>query len=234
MPAGLQADQSEDFISEHQVHSFCSKPQVLSAFKDLPDCRDVSDGDEPLYYRRRECWCVPSRAEGVAKRSTFVKISLGTHIQPGQSALKLAPHRPDNQLMRVSLGWCVLVTIGAAVSVMVLAGCHTNGRDGSATSATAPSGLASYYADALHGRPTASGERYRKHELTAAHRTLPFGSLVRVTNRLNGRSVTVRINDRGPFVRGRVIDLSRGAATRLEMVQAGVVQVELKVLKVGA
>jgi rare lipoprotein A len=90
--------------------------------------------------------------------------------------------------------------------------------------------LASYYADALHGRRTASGERYDVGELTAAHRTLPFGSRVRVTNRTNGRSVTVRVNDRGPFVANRVIDLSRAAARKLDMVRAGVVGVELELL----
>lgn len=73
-------------------------------------------------------------------------------------------------------------------------------------------GVASYYAYPFQGRRTASGERFNTNAMTAAHRTLPFGTMVRVTNRRNGRSAVVRINDRGPFVRGRTIDLSRRAA----------------------
>ena len=76
-------------------------------------------------------------------------------------------------------------------------------------------GMASYYADRFHGRRTASGESFDKSALTAAHPTLPFGSLVRVTNPRNGQQVVVRINDRGPFSGGRVIDLSRAAAEQL-------------------
>jgi rare lipoprotein A len=76
-------------------------------------------------------------------------------------------------------------------------------------------GMASYYADALQGRRTASGELFDMHALTAAHRTLPFGTRVEVTNLENGRSVVVRINDRGPYAEGRVIDLSQAAAREL-------------------
>src|SRR5690606_13032527 len=92
-------------------------------------------------------------------------------------------------------------------------------------------GKASWYGGRFHGRRTASGERFDKHALTAAHRRLPFGTTVRVTNRRNGRSVTVRINDRGPFGRrGRIIDLSEAAARRLDMLRAGVVPVVVEVL----
>ena len=69
--------------------------------------------------------------------------------------------------------------------------------------------MASYYAKILHNRKTASGERFDNNAMTAAHKTLPFGTEVKVTNLNNGKSVTVRINDRGPFVKGRIIDLSR-------------------------
>lgn len=94
-------------------------------------------------------------------------------------------------------------------------------------------GQAVYYSDSLAGRPTASGEPYRPTGLTAAHRDLPFGTRVRVTNQRNGRSVVVRINDRGPFGRReRVIDLSRRAAERLGMIRAGVVPVEIEVVSV--
>lgn len=92
------------------------------------------------------------------------------------------------------------------------------------------SGLASFYANRFAGRSTASGERYDPAQFTAAHRTLPFGSLVRVTNPRNGQQVTVRINDRGPFGHARVIDLSRAAAEQLGLVRAGVGEVELELL----
>jgi rare lipoprotein A len=93
--------------------------------------------------------------------------------------------------------------------------------------AAAQCGKASWYAS--HGR-TASGERMRPEERTAAHRNLPFGTLVRVDNLGNGRFVIVRINDRGPFIRGRVIDLSRGAAHEIGIVDAGTARVRLSVL----
>lgn len=73
-------------------------------------------------------------------------------------------------------------------------------------------GIASYYGPGFHGRRTASGERFNQNAMTAAHRTLPFGSRVRVVNLGNGKAVVVRVTDRGPFIRGRVIDLSAGAA----------------------
>lgn len=91
----------------------------------------------------------------------------------------------------------------------------------------ASSGMASYY---WQGQMTASGARFNPSAMTAAHRTLPFGTRVRVTNRANGRSVVVTINDRGPFVGGRIIDLSRGAAQAISMTGAGVASVSLEVL----
>ena len=91
-------------------------------------------------------------------------------------------------------------------------------------------GPASFYHDALAGRPTASGEPYDPRGLTAAHRSLPFGTRVRVTNLINGESVVVRVNDRGPFVKPRVIDLSRAAARELRMIRRGIAPVRLEVL----
>ncbi len=88
-------------------------------------------------------------------------------------------------------------------------------------------GLASYYGPGLEGRPTASGEKVDLEALTAAHRTLPFGTCLRVVNMENGRSVQVRVNDRGPFVKGRVIDVSLAAAKRLDMVDKGLARVRL-------
>jgi rare lipoprotein A len=91
-------------------------------------------------------------------------------------------------------------------------------------------GIASWYGGKFHGRTTASGERYDMNKLTAAHRKLPFGSRVRVTNLDNGRQVVVRITDRGPFVHGRIIDLSREAARRIDMIQAGTARVRIEVI----
>ena len=91
-------------------------------------------------------------------------------------------------------------------------------------------GQASYYGARHHGKQTASGERFDQHALTAAHRSLPFGSRVLVTNLHNGKSVVVRINDRGPFVRGRIIDVSRQAAAQLDMLRDGVVPVRVQQL----
>lgn len=92
-------------------------------------------------------------------------------------------------------------------------------------------GKASWYGPGFHGRLTANGERYNQYALTAAHRSLPFGTRVRVTNMNNGRSVVVRINDRGPFIRGRVIDLSTAAASNIGMIHHGVVPVRVQVIR---
>jgi rare lipoprotein A len=92
-------------------------------------------------------------------------------------------------------------------------------------------GLAAYYSDRLDGRKTASGQVFDQSKLTAAHPTLPFGTMVKVTNTRNNRSVVVRINDRGPTHAGRVIDLSRAAASKLGMLRSGLAPVKLEVVK---
>ena len=100
-----------------------------------------------------------------------------------------------------------------------------------ASSGSIHHGQASWYCTKCNGgTETASGERLQDYAMTAAHKTLPLGSKVRVTNKENGRSVIVRINDRGPYIRGRIIDLSRRAATVIAMRKAGVVPVRVKVL----
>ena len=91
-------------------------------------------------------------------------------------------------------------------------------------------GMASYYGNELAGNRTASGERFDPGQLTAAHRSLPFGSMVRVTNTSNGDSVVVRINDRGPFAHGRVIDVSTAAAREIGMHRSGTARVKLALL----
>jgi rare lipoprotein A len=93
------------------------------------------------------------------------------------------------------------------------------------------SGFASYYGSEFHGRRTASGEIYDMNAMTAAHRMLPFGTMVEVENVENGREVIVRINDRGPFVPGRILDLSREAALRLGMMQTGTARVNLRLVE---
>jgi len=92
------------------------------------------------------------------------------------------------------------------------------------------SGKASYYARMHHGQRTANGETHDQNALVAAHRSLPFGTRVRVTNQQNGKQVIVRINDRGPFRRGRIIDVSRAAAAQLDMLERGVVRVRIETL----
>lgn len=128
----------------------------------------------------------------------------------------LMPHTP----FRLSL---------LAVFLLALTGCAGAAPMGTGTGAT-DTGMASYYADKFDGRTTANGETFRNSELTAAHRTLPFDTMVRVTRLDTGEQVTVRINDRGPFVRGRIIDLSQRAAREINMVRDGLAEVEIEVL----
>ncbi|BCG77316.1 septal ring lytic transglycosylase RlpA family protein [Mesorhizobium sp. 113-3-3] len=106
----------------------------------------------------------------------------------------------------------------ALVAVTIAAGLMVGASATSATAAAGQCGRASWYA--LHSR-TASGERMNPSAMTAAHRTLPFGTKLRVTNKNNGKSVIVRINDRGPFIKGRVLDLSKGAAGQLGFIGSG-------------
>jgi rare lipoprotein A len=95
-------------------------------------------------------------------------------------------------------------------------------------------GTASYYADEFDGRKTANGEIYDMNELTAAHPSYPFNTLVRVTNVINGKSVEVRINDRMPQFKNRIIDLSLAAAKKIDMIKAGIQEVKVEVLKWGS
>ncbi len=118
-------------------------------------------------------------------------------------------------------------------------GCASVGRPGDRSpsegaGSRATSGRASWYGEAHQGKKTASGEAYDMAKLTAAHRTLPLGTRVRVTNVANGRAVVVRINDRGPFVAGRIIDLSQAAARQLGALGAGIVTVRLEILEDAA
>ena len=96
---------------------------------------------------------------------------------------------------------------------------------------TLETGTASWYGPNFHGKQTANGEVYNQNELTAAHKTLPFNTVVKVTNLANGKSVTVRINDRGPYVGRRVIDISRAAAERIDMIGPGTAKVRIELVK---
>ncbi len=102
---------------------------------------------------------------------------------------------------------------------------------GSAQSRVIEYGMASYYSDEFHGKKTASGETYNKWDFTCAHRKLPFGTRLKVTNLENKKSVLVRVNDRGPHIKNRIIDLSYAAAKEIGMITQGVVKVKIVVIK---
>ncbi|HVT44843.1 MAG TPA: septal ring lytic transglycosylase RlpA family protein [Thermoanaerobaculia bacterium] len=126
-------------------------------------------------------------------------------------------------------------TITLLIALLIAAGCVTTRRQPETPRpGDRMSGLASWYGQEYAGRTTANGEIFDPMVLTAAHRTLPFGTLVRVESPGNGKSVDVRINDRGPFIAGRLIDLSYAAARELDLVRAGVGPVDLTLLRVGA
>ncbi|WPL18525.1 RlpA-like protein precursor [Thiorhodovibrio winogradskyi] len=119
-----------------------------------------------------------------------------------------------------------LVIVGFVMLIMALPGMAAV----KAAPGMVQSGIASFYHDSLHGNKTASGQVYDKNRVSAAHKSLPLGTKVKVTDLETGRSIVVKINDRGPFVRGRVIDLSRRAAAKLDMITRGVTRVEVEVL----
>ena len=108
-----------------------------------------------------------------------------------------------------------------AFSLLFLAGCASSTQRG----------VASWYGEGYHGKPTASGEIYDMYSMTAAHRTLPFGTIVEVRDLDSGKEVVVRINNRGPFIRGRIIDLSYSAAKKLDILDKGITPCEVTVLK---
>lgn len=134
---------------------------------------------------------------------------------------------------RITLGGAALVAAGVGLHGCVAARAATEPATSGGALETVR-GTASYYADALAGNSTASGVPYDPSSLVAAHRTYPFGTRLRVRNLANGREVEVRIVDRGPFVRGRVLDLSRAAAERLGFIREGLARVQIDVLEWGA
>ncbi|MBI1733868.1 MAG: septal ring lytic transglycosylase RlpA family protein [Candidatus Rokubacteria bacterium] len=117
----------------------------------------------------------------------------------------------------------LLVALAAAAGTTGVSAHPTSGEAG-------VKGLASWYGDAHHGRRTASGEIFDQEAMTAAHPSLPFGAVVRVTNLRNGKTADVRVNDRGPVIAGRIIDLSRAAARAIGSIGSGIVPVRLSIL----
>ena len=121
-----------------------------------------------------------------------------------------------------------ILQIILVIGVLSLASCHHKAiPSASADRNCHQTGIASFYADKFNGHQTASGEIFDENKLTAAHKTLPFGTMVKVTNLINNQSVIVRINDRGPFVAGRIIDLSKSAAKKIDLINVGVVKVTI-------
>ena len=126
--------------------------------------------------------------------------------------------------------WMVVAGVVLLASRRLLAGGGGGGGGGSSSSAGGEQGGASWYGPGFHGKLTANGEVFDQEAMTAAHKTLRFNTRVLVTDLETGQQVTVRINDRGPFVAGRIIDLSKGAARALGTLEKGVTRVELRVL----
>jgi len=138
--------------------------------------------------------------------------------------------KEEVDLSRLSIWRKLTPFLSVLVLTILLVGCGC-------LRATAPRkgrsqvGMASWYGKKFHGRPTSSGEIFDMHKLTAAHKELPLGTRVRVTNLKNRKSVVVKVNDRGPFVKGRIIDLSYGAAKKIGMVEDGVVKVRVEIVR---
>lgn len=157
---------------------------------------------------------------------SFLTLHIRTIPHPLSSESSRRWRRIDSIPNSIPIGW-----IGLAIVFFMMAGCAGGyHRTGPVTSEYLQRGVASWYGPGFHGNPTASGEPYDMWALTAAHRILPFGTRVLVQRVDTGKTVTVRINDRGPFIRGRVIDLSYGAARELTMIGKGTAKVILTIL----
>jgi len=174
----------------------------------------------------------------VPRRAAIFHKDPGMLIENGEDHVKVDPPRPAF-VAGISPVGAILSLCGTLLLLFV--GCETVPKEiyplGEAeppalySTISTQHGKASYYAGRWIGRKTANGEIYRAGDVTAAHKTLPFHTMVRVTNLRNGKSVIVRINNRGPYIKGRIIDLSWEAAKAIEMVKAGVVPVKVEVLR---
>ena len=144
-----------------------------------------------------------------------------TGSAPGQAATRRSSPRIAPALLSM-----------ATATVLLFAGACASGRHRQPPGpGSIERGVASWYGPRFHGRQTANGERYDMHRLTAAHKKLAFGTVVEVTNLDNGRRVEVRINDRGPFVKRRILDLSQAAADAIGMLGTGTAQIEMRILR---
>lgn len=131
----------------------------------------------------------------------------------------------------------IIFAVSLGVLLLIVSSCgvvrRTSPPETSREGAIIGSGIASWYGPNFHGKLTANGERYNMNDYTAAHKTLPFNTMVRVDNVENGKSVVVRINDRGPYIDNRIIDLSRKAAQEIDMIGSGTTSVRLMVVREG-
>lgn len=118
-------------------------------------------------------------------------------------------------------------TISVLLLLALFSACHRRSVPSSQKLSGTETGLASFYSESYNGKKTANGEIYHSSEYTAAHKKLPFNTKVKVTNLSNGKTVKVRINDRGPFVAGRIIDLTRAAAKKIDMIGVGITKVKI-------
>ncbi len=144
------------------------------------------------------------------------------------SVIGIGAIEPDSAAMGVSMPGPEH-TLSLALPVITVSDTRTTDEDEDSAEVI-EKGKASYYGKGFAGRPTANGETFDPAELTAAHPTLPFGSTIRVTNKANGKQVVVRVNDRGPFAKNRIIDLSEAAAREVGMIRSGTATVVLEQL----
>jgi rare lipoprotein A len=143
--------------------------------------------------------------------------------QQGARDLKTNPSQPVPPSRRLAVFFCLLVLVS-------LTACGSSPKTAAGAVGFKESGMASYYGKEYQGRKTSNGEKFDNGKKTAAHRTLPFGAMVKVTNTDNHKSVVVRVNDRGPFVKGRIIDLSSSAFSQIASINAGVAPVKIEVI----
>lgn len=187
--------------------------------------RDHSYDPAPVGRPRRQPASAPLAGDPWPRqdRSQRIQPTRFSHLS------KLYDWRPRRAQRRQTLALAGLLASAALVSP-ACTGNHRPATPATGAGSAFSRGMASWYGPKFNGRRTASGERYDMHELTAAHPSLPFGTLLQVTNVENGRQVVVRVNDRGPFGRRRIIDLSYAAARQLAMIGPGTAEVELAIL----
>ena len=129
--------------------------------------------------------------------------------------------------------WAVMAVAGAVAFVPACAGGEKKAPESARSASFVQVGMASWYGPGFAGKPTASGERFDPDAMTCAHPKLPFGTMLEVTNTENGKRVVVRVNDRGPFAKKRIVDVSREAAKRLGFLEKGVAKVRLEIVDGG-